>query len=407
MDRLGYFQEYWKHINAMEPALKSKVIDLGMGMPNPRVFKTPKIILDKLHESIDKGDYNLYIPSEGDVECLEEIAKYENASLPFGAKPYTIENVMLVPGGIQAFSLITEALLEKEDEILVPNPSYFSLAALSELRFKTRIVPDEQFNFSYEVYRKYLTKYSKLAWFCHPNNPTGLYIKPEQLGRIIDLAQANGTYVILDESCDNYVFGDRYEKPDTICSSNVVRIKTFSKEPNLAGYRLGYLLADKHLINRFKNISPVLYGNPTVMANRAITTELRIKNGKIQDENYDQVVKENEQRIKINRDFMYEQLKKKYGVYDIILPDACYYMFVQFKFASGSLELYKGLLYEELLNVVPGVVFGMPEKEAWVRICFAREHNLLLEGLKRIDSIIQRHSENKNYLVRTAKECVV
>jgi hypothetical protein len=48
MDRLGYFQEYWKHINEMDPALKIKVMDLGMGMPDPHVFKTPKIILDQL-----------------------------------------------------------------------------------------------------------------------------------------------------------------------------------------------------------------------------------------------------------------------------------------------------------------------------------------------------------------------
>jgi len=104
---------------------------------------------------------------------------------------------------------------------------------------------------------------------------------------------------------------------------------------------------------------------------------------------------------------VYEQLKKHRGVYDIILPEACYYMFVQFKFASGSLELYKGLLYEELINVVPGVVFGMPEKEAWIRICFAREHNLLVEGLRRINSILQRHSENKNCSARTAQELFI
>jgi aspartate/methionine/tyrosine aminotransferase len=120
--------------------------------------------------------------------------------------PYTADNVMLVPGGIQAFSLLTEALLKLSDEVLIPNPSYFSLAALTETRYTHRIIEAKNFNFTASAYQHCFTINTKLAWFCQPNNPTGTYIKTRDLQGIIKSASTSSAYVVLDESCDNYVF---------------------------------------------------------------------------------------------------------------------------------------------------------------------------------------------------------
>lgn len=391
MNRLDFFNEYWQHVNETQRRSGGRVLDLGMGMPSPKVFKTPLRILQKLHESIDEGDYNLYVPPEGEAECLDEIAEYENASLPAGARPYTREHIMLIPGGIQAFSLILTLLVNKEDRILVPTPSYFSLSALSELRGRTVTLPgNASYNFTSRELEAALVGGSqlRLMWFCQPNNPTGLYIQTEDQRELIEVGRRHQAHVVLDESCDNFRFNPVGQPPENITAPHVIRIRTFSKDPNFAGYRLGYLLADPGFLARLKEVAPILYGNPTVMATRAITTEFKIKNRKLSDTDYDQVSLENFKRMEQSRNYLYGRLKEWAKVQEVILPDACYYMFVRFDFAGGSRDLFKRFLAEELLNVVPGVVFGAPEAQAWARICFARPIEVLADGIARMMRVV-------------------
>ncbi|HXM56151.1 MAG TPA: hypothetical protein VOB72_12235, partial [Candidatus Dormibacteraeota bacterium] len=95
LDRLRHFNDYWSHVNEANRRCGGRVLDMGMGMPPPDLFKTAPVLIDKLHESIDAGDYNLYVPPEGTADCLTEIVEYENSLLPPEAAPYGPENVML------------------------------------------------------------------------------------------------------------------------------------------------------------------------------------------------------------------------------------------------------------------------------------------------------------------------
>ncbi|MDQ3785626.1 MAG: pyridoxal phosphate-dependent aminotransferase [Actinomycetota bacterium] len=372
------------------------MLDLGMGMPSPDVFRTPALLIDKLHESIDAGDYNLYVPPEGDTACLAQIVEYENSLLPVGARPYREENVMLVPGGIQGYSAIVSTLVAVGDQILTPVPSYFSLAARSELHTSTVSFPsDHEYNFRARDLKLAIANLDrlKLMWFCQPNNPTGRYIPADELRQMIDLAADRQCHFVIDESCDNYRFTPYVPNPDNITSPQVIRIRTFSKDPNLAGYRLGYLLADPEVLDRLKRVVPVLYGNPTVMATRAVVADLQMRNGHLRDDHddYAKVTAENHTLMRASRDYLYSALREWDQVADVILPDACYYMFARFHFDGTGPELFTRLLSEQLLNVVPGVVFGTPESEAWVRICFARPIEALQDGLDRIHRVLVDH----------------
>jgi aspartate/methionine/tyrosine aminotransferase len=82
MNRLSHFHAYWENINALSAEQKTYLMDFGMGMPTTTVFHSPEVILKKLHESIEKGEYNRYIPTEGGHELLAEIAEYESRKLP-------------------------------------------------------------------------------------------------------------------------------------------------------------------------------------------------------------------------------------------------------------------------------------------------------------------------------------
>ena len=60
--RLDFLNKYWTFLNRLDSYGKDSVIDLGMGMPDPTAFKVPRIILEKLHQSIDEAKFILYEP---------------------------------------------------------------------------------------------------------------------------------------------------------------------------------------------------------------------------------------------------------------------------------------------------------------------------------------------------------
>ena len=364
-------------------------MDFGMGMPPPSVFKTPDLIIKKLHESIAEGDYCRYVPTEGTHDLLENIAHLENQRLPSGAPTYDSTQVMLVPGGIQAFSLITEALLAAEDTILAPSPSYFSLSALTEHRYQVDVVQGEEFNFSLDDYKNRFKSDVKLAWLCQPNNPTGLYIDTDELCGIIDLATENNVYTVLDESCDNFVFNHSYRMPTNISSDRVVRIRTFSKYPNLAGCRLGYILASHDTIRQLRRLAPIIYGNPNVMGLRAIHADVCLRRGTLVDESYSSTLEANFTLMRDSRDYLYKRLKACPLIETIILPDACYYMFMKLRYPKGSRVFQKTLLREELLDIVPGTLFGIPEAQCWIRVCFARDRRFLDVAVDKIIKVLR------------------
>jgi aminotransferase len=393
MNRIDAFQEYWRQVNEVNSKSEGKVLNLGMGMPPTDVFRTPQLLTQKLNESIDAGDYNLYVPPEGSEECRLEIAEYENSLLPPGARPYSAESVMFVPGGIQAFSTILMALASADDPIPIPTPSYFSLTAQSEGHAPTVPLPcDDGYNFRGKDLNLALADVAHpgLMWLCQPNNPTGLYIPADELSEMIDITGERNSYLVIDESCDNYRFSQHGNHlPHNITSDVVIRIRTFSKNPNFAGYRLGYMLAEPQVLERLKRVVPMIYGNPTVMATRAVLAEFQIRNGKIKEAgDYEQLALENHALMRKSRDFLYSALRKSDYVAEVIKPEACYYLFARFHFPGTGMEFFHQLLHRQMLDVVPGAVFGAPANEAWVRICFARTTDVLQDGLDRIGRIL-------------------
>lgn len=383
-------EAYWAAINSLEPSRREQLMDLAMGLPDPNLFKTPDIIVQKLHESIDNGEYNKYMPAEGTEEILRELVEFENSKLSGDTAPYELGRALMVPGGTAAFALITEVLTEYRDEVLVPNPSYSSLASMSGYRLTPRLVQaDRGFNFSASAYYQAMEQGDvKLAWFCQPNNPTGLYVPPEELGEIIDMALKRGVWIVLDESCDIFrTTSPTYVMPENITAENVIRIRTFSKDLNLAGYRLGYIMAGQEAARRLGHVAPLYFGNPTVMANGAIATVLKIRNGKLACPEYEKVVQANFLALVERKALTLDLLRSDPNVVEFIDPEACYYLYARYRFEGGIWPFCQSLISRKLVNVVPGPLFGSPDTEAWVRICFARSPEFLREGLSRISAL--------------------
>ncbi len=370
------FLEYWDAINSSE-----KTLDLGMGMPDPKIFPIPKKIREKLHQSIDDNRFIEYIRQEGNLSCINELKEYENKRQKNDA--YTSKNFFFTPGAIMAYSLLLNLLIEEGDEIILWRPSYFSQVYASKRKAKVVMIDSKDFEIKAKDLVANLTDKTKIITITQPNNPTGKFISQNELKNIIEIAKEKNIYVIIDESCDSYRFNE-YSFPQEISAKNVIRIKGFSKLENLSGYRLGYIIADKDILANLKTEVPAVYGNATVMMYDALEYDLKVRNKKIVDKEYNKVYETNKTYLENNLKYILESFKKSKNIEKVIVPDACYYIFFKLKRKTDVHTTFRELLKSKQINILPGTIFGMPETENWFRMCFARDFETLKKGIKRI-----------------------
>ena len=163
----------------------------------------------------------------------------------------------------------------------------------------------------------------------------------------------------------------------------MIRIRSFSKDLLLAGVRIGYILASEDIIQRLSNRYMFSDGNAPVIVNAAIK---RFLADPIPVLSGIKVYCEERKKHSIN-------ILDRMGLFDtVVKPEACYYLLAKAKPSMGSWEVFTRLL-DNGLNIVPGVLFGLPKHEAWLRICFARDIETLDIGLAKIASTFQENDE--------------
>lgn len=152
------------------------------------------------------------------------------------------DNVVIGNGSDEVIKLVTEAFLNKGEEIIFADPSF------SEYEFTARIlggeciaVPLTDFTHDLEAILKAITGKTKIIYICNPNNPTGTIVTGEQIDTFMQMVP-DDVMVIFDEAynefveSEDYVSGIKYVKQ----GKNVMVLRTFSKIYGLAALRVGY-----------------------------------------------------------------------------------------------------------------------------------------------------------------------
>ena len=187
-------------------------------------------------------DINLY-PAYYKNELCEKIAKYVNL------KP---ENVLPTNGSDSAIELIAKVFICKNDEVLIPRPSYFCFSSVSKMMGAKIIYIDLEMDFSLSLEKlaKAITSKTKIVWIANPNNPTGnMLLSP---GQIKKLARMFSGLIVIDE-CYFEFFGIS-AVPLINEFKNMVILRSFSKTFSLAGLRLGYIVASKNVIKYLERL---------------------------------------------------------------------------------------------------------------------------------------------------------
>jgi aspartate/methionine/tyrosine aminotransferase len=215
------------------------VVHLEVGEPD---FDTPKNIIEAGVDALRSG-WTHYGPAAGQPDFRTAIANYLNTAR---GTNYTLDNIVVTPGGKPIMFFVILALLEAGDEAIYPNPGFPIYESMINFT-GAKAVPApilEQNDFALDVdgLEALITPRTKLLIINSPSNPTGGVLNREEIARIAELAVKHDLTVLADEIYAEILFEGEHVSIATMpgMAERTIILDGFSKTYAMTGWRLGY-----------------------------------------------------------------------------------------------------------------------------------------------------------------------
>ena len=355
------------------------VISLGVGEPD---FETPWHIRDEGIYAFEKGK-TFYTSNSGLKDLRQEICNYLNRKL--GVKYDSQNEVLVTVGGSEAIDIGLRAVLNPDDEVIIPQPSYVSYEPCTVLAGGKPVIlnlkAENDFRLTADDLKRAITDKTKILILPFPNNPTGAIMEENDLKEIAKVIIEKDILVMSDEIYSELTYKGKHHSIVEIdgMKERTILINGFSKSYAMTGWRLGYACAPKEIIKQMTKIHQyTIMCAPTISQYAAIEA---LRNG---DEDV-RMMKEsyNQRRRYLMKAFEEMGLK-------CFEPYGAFYVFPCIKeFGMTSEEFATRLLQEERVAAVPGTAFGL-SGEGFLRISYAYSiHNLKI-AMERLNRFITK-----------------
>ena len=354
-------------------------ISLGVGEPD---FDTPWHIRDEGIYSLEKGR-TFYTSNAGLRELKVEIVKYieRSQNVSYDAD----HEVIVTVGGSEAIDLALRGMINPGDEVLIPQPSYVSYEPCAILADAVPVIielkEENEFRLTADELRDAITEKTKILILPFPNNPTGAIMEKKDLEAIAEVIREKDIFVISDEIYAELTYKEKHVSIVTLpgMKERTVLINGFSKAYAMTGWRLGYALAPKEIMEQMIKIHQfAIMCAPTTSQYAAVEA---LRNGD------DDVASMRESYNQRRRFLMHRFREMGLTCFE---PYGAFYVFPCIKeFGMTSEAFAERLLAEEKVAVVPGTAFG-DCGEGFLRISYAYSLENLKVALGKIDHFITR-----------------
>jgi len=334
-----------------------KVLHLNIGDPNKYDFDTPQHMKDALLDAINQG-YNGYSPSEGDFELRQAIIEREKKR---NNVDYQIEDICITTGVTEGLQILINALLNPNDEFLIPGPTYPQYSLITRFNDANPIpykcIEEDGWQPDVEYIRKKISKRTKGIAIINPNNPTGALYSKNVIKEIIDIAGENKIPIVSDEIYDDMTFDEKQYATSSLGKDvPVITFNGFSKVYLVPGWRMGYTLF--HHSGELDAIQDAFMriARSRLCANsicqRACIAALKGPQDHISEVN---------SKLKKRRDFSYKRLNEIEGI-STAKPDGAFYIFPKIEAMEKGIwktdkDFVLDLLHEAHVLVVHGSGF--------------------------------------------------
>ncbi len=329
---------------------------------NENPYGPPASALAKVMEVANRGNrYATFATYDFDA-LRTQIAEEEGL---------TKDHILLGHGSFQPIIWLAQHFMQKGGEIVVPSPTFDIVGMYArKLNAKTKAIEvNEKMEMNLVEMEKAVNEQTTLVCVCHPNNPTGTLVDPAKMSDFCDTV-AKKCPVLVDEAYIQYTdaipnWRDASMVKQVKAGNNVIISRTFSKIYAMAGFRVGYLIAQPDLIKTLSDRFTL--GFPGNMPN---TLSVAAAIGALEDSTF---LSQSRQKNTDAKAVFYQHLQELGLPY---IPTQANFIYFQ----VPDFPVFKKLMNEHKILLAG----GWPSKPNWARVTFGKpeEMNVFYDLLK-------------------------
>lgn len=352
-------------------------INLSIGQPD---FDVPDPVKDAACQAIRDG-VNRYTQTQGLADLRDRLTQRLCREFPEtlgggnGGAALPDDTGILVTSGVSgALLLALMTCVGPGDEVLIGDPYFVMYRHLVTLAGATPVYVDTypDFQLTPERIERCITPRSKLLLFNSPSNPTGVVADDAACRAVADLADKHNLLLLSDEIYDEFCYekaagGDGIPRcPSPLTHSRqVLLLRGFSKTYGMTGWRLGYAVGPKPIIEQMTKLQQYSFVCAPSMVQVAGVMAL------------DMDMSDAVAHYQRKRDRVIERLSPHY---ELTVPGGAFYAFPK---VPESLGITAGQFVERAVErgllIIPGSVFS--ERDTHFRISYACDDAMLDRGL--------------------------
>ena len=369
-----------------------EVANAGMGLGDVLAFwfgepdlVTPAFIREAAKAALDAGDtfyrHNLGLPELR--ECLAEYLGRLHGRVD-------ADRIGVTSSGVNALMLAGQLLLSPGEEVVAVVPLWPNVTEIPRIlganvtRVPLHIDPATlRWTLDLDRLLAAITPATRAVIVNSPSNPTGWVMPRQQMAELLAHCRRTGAWILSDEAYERLVFDGSLQAPSMLDlagpEDRLIVANTFSKSWQMTGWRLGWLVVPPTLLDDLGKL---------IEFNTSCAPGFVQQAGIVAVRDGEAVVRSFVEELCRRRDALIGALRAIPGL-EVAEPEGAMYAFFRVEGQRDSLALAKALVREHRLGLAPGVAFGA-EGEGFLRWCFAKPVELLLDGAERLRAHLGR-----------------
>jgi aspartate aminotransferase len=327
---------------------------------------------------------NKYTAVAGMPELRQAIA--DNAKEFYSMDWIKPENIIVTAGVKPAIYTALLAIINPGDEVILPTPAWGSYYHLIELvgGHVVEVDLNDTFDIDPQAIAGKLTDKTKAIIITSPHNPTGAIASKSALDKLAVILRGSKVTVIADDIYAKLVFNKDFTPTPLANFENCIIVNGYSKSQALTGWRVGYAIAGKEIIEAMVSLTSHIIGNTSLPAQEAAIAALS------RDDKPPQATLD---ALRTQRQMVIDALAQAKGV-RFVNPGGAFYFFLDIReLTSNSAKWCEDLLNDNGVALVPGEAFRYP---GFARLSFVTDKETLKTALGHLGDFINRSTLEKS-----------
>ncbi len=360
-------------------ATMKDVISLGIGEPD---FDTPEPVIQAGIEALKRGETH-YTSNHGLLVLRQAVS--DHLKRLYGVEYFADSEIVITVGVSEALYLVFAAMLNPEEEVIIPTPCFVSyqaeVALAGGVPVEVATFAENNFVPRIEDLEAAITPKTRAIFIGSPSNPTGTVYPREFLLKLAELVLKYDLAVVSDEIYDRLVYGTEHVCFPSLpgMQERTVLMGGFSKAYAMTGWRIGYAAGPKEILSGMVRVHQYSIMSAPTISQYAALTALMVGEPFVQE-----MLREYDRRRKLVVNGLNSIGLKTFE------PKGAFYAFPDLRSTGLSDDDFcNQLLKEEHVAIVPGNSFGNAGV-GFARVSYATSYEKIEEALTRIDRFVKR-----------------